>query len=128
MRTQVLGPRGAILSCKIPLSQQFAKARLAQAEFVRGGSSWTFVPKVDDGVTPHEGAAAKPKGSVVPKVNVGVAPCKGAATKPKGSVVPKVNVGVAPYEGAHRTEGLQPNPKDLSFPKLTSESHLTKGL
>ena len=33
-------------------------------EFVRGGSSWTFLPKVDCGVAPYEGAANNPKGSV----------------------------------------------------------------
>ena len=54
--------------------QNLAKARLTQrAEVVRGGSSWTFVPKVDVGVALSEGAATKPKGSVVPKVDVRVA-------------------------------------------------------
>ena len=39
----------------------FAKARLKQrAEFVRGGSSKTFVPKVDVGVAPSKLAATKP--------------------------------------------------------------------
>ena len=43
----------------------FANARLTQrAEFVRGGRFWTFVPKVDVGVAPYEGAATEPKGSV----------------------------------------------------------------
>ena len=84
--------------------QRFAKAKHIQStEDVRGDSS---------------SASAR---SFIPKVNVGVAPYEGAATtERKGSVVPKVAVGVAQRGGRHR-----PRPGDLSPSPLTRQTRRT---
>ena len=94
--------------------QRVAKGPLAQwKEIVRGDSSsaWTFVPKVDVGVAPCEGAATKPKGSV-PKVGVGVAPCEGTAAKPKGSVALAAQ---PPNCQTNRTPKKTPKHNQLAF-------------
>ena len=84
--------------------QKFAKAKhIQRTEYVRGDSS---------------SASAR---SFIPKVNVGVAPYEGAATtERKGSVVPKIAVGVAQRGGRHR-----PRPRNLSPSPLTRQTRRT---
>ena len=67
--------------------QRFAKAKLTQkTEYVQGDSSsasaWSFIPKVNVGAAPYEGAT-KPKGSIVPKDAVGSAKGGDKPTTPR---------------------------------------------
>ena len=87
----------------------FAKARPSQrSEFIRGHSSWNFVPKTEACVAHYPGPPVKPRGSISIPKGSGEHPSAGevaSSFRPQKQNQEEASVAVCPQQDDHQKQG-----------------------